>query len=84
MKIISDIYNHHEELDQRLKFVQMVAANSSFELTKVHLKLIFDILTDSPIKSDMDEFLKWCKGACENNLTESVVNLNDFGEFFSQ
>ena len=64
--------------------MQMVAANSSFVLSKVHLKVIFEILASSPVQSDMDEFLKWCKTACENNMTEQVVNLNDFGEFFSQ
>ena len=84
LKIFSAKYSHHEELDERLKFVQMVAANSSFELTRVHLKVIFDQLASSPVSGDIDEFLKWCKAACESNLTQSVVDLNEFGEFFSK
>ena len=32
----------------------------------------------------MDEFLKWCKGTCESNLSDSSVDLNEFGEFFTE
>ena len=44
----------------------MYAANSSFELSKKHLKVIYDCMAGSPVQNDVDQFLKWCKGACEN------------------
>ena len=59
------------------------AANSSFEITKVHLKVVYDLLAGSPVKGDLEEFLKWCKNACEN-LTDRIVDLNEVGEFFSE
>lgn len=76
-------YSHYEEVDERLKFLQAFAANSSFEVTKVHLKVVYDLLAGSPVKGDLEEFLKWCKNACEN-LTDHIVDLNEVGEFFSE
>ena len=63
--------------------MQTFAANSSFEITKVHLKVVYDLLASSPIKGDLEEFLKWCKNSCEN-ITDRIVDLNEVGEFFSE
>ena len=49
----------------------------------MHLKVIYELLVGSPIKGDLEEFLKWCKNACEN-LTDRIVDLNEVGEFFSE
>jgi len=76
-------YLHCEEVEERLNFLKTFAANSSFEVTKVHLKIIYDLLSGSPVKGDLEEFLKWCKNACEN-LSDRIVDLNEVGEFFSE
>ena len=63
--------------------MQMYASNSSFEFTKVHLKIIYDLLLKSPCSGDLDQFLGWCKDACDN-LTNKVFDLNEVGQFFSE
>ena len=83
LKIDGSKYLHCEEVSERLKFLQTFAANSSFEITKVHLKVVYDLLAGSPVKGDLEEFLKWCKNACEN-ITDRIVDLNEVGEFFSE
>lgn len=83
IRLVSHKYSHHEELDERLHFLQMYAANSNFAVTKQHLKVVYDMLACSPVKSDLDQFLRWCKKACEN-LTDQIVDLNEIGEFFSE
>ena len=45
--------------------------------------MIYNLLAGSPIASDLDEFLKWCKGACQN-YDDRIVDLNEVGEFFSE
>ena len=70
-------------MSERLSFLQLFAANSGVEISKVELKVIYDLLASSPVKSDLEEFFKWCKSACEN-LTDRVVDLNEVGEFFSE
>lgn len=83
LKLENAKYLHCEEVDERLKFLQTFAANSSFEVAKQHLKVVYDLLSNSPVKSDLEEFLKWCKSACENP-TDRIVDLNEVGEFFSE
>ena len=80
---MSEKYSHHDEVDERLKFLQTYAANSSFELPKQELKVIYDLLGSSPVKGDLEELLKWCKSACEN-VTDRIVDLNAIGEFFAE
>lgn len=83
LKIANNKYTHKSELEERLNFIRTYAANSSFELTKKHLKVIYDLLAGSPVKSDLEQMMLWCKSACEN-ITDRVVNLNEIGEFFSE
>jgi len=83
LRLASVKYSHHEELDERLQFLKMYAANSNFAFTKQHLKVVYDMLASSPVSSDLDQFLRWCKKACEN-LTDQVVDLNEIGAFFSE
>jgi hypothetical protein len=57
---------------------------SSFVISKVQLKVIYDLLSKSPIKSDLTEFLIWCKQACESSTnTKTILNLEEVGEFYS-
>lgn len=76
-------YSHHDEVDERLRFLHTFAANSSFEFSKVELKVIYDLLGSSRVPGDLNELLKWCKNACEN-ITDHIVDLNAIGEFFSE
>ena len=55
--------------------------NSDFKISKVQLKVIYDLLTTSPIKSDFTEFLTWCSTACKAVL---ALDLTLVGEFFSE
>ena len=48
----------------------------------MQLKVVYDLLAASPVKGDLEEFLKWCKQACENH-TDRIVDLKEVGEFFS-
>ena len=81
--MVSPKYSHHEEVSERLSFLQLFAANSGVEISKVELKVIYDLLASSPVRSDLEEFFQWCKSACEN-LSDRVVDLNEVGEFFSE
>lgn len=57
---------------------------SSFVISKVQLKVIYDLLSRSPVKSDLTEFLVWCKQACESSTnTKTIMNLEEVGEFYS-
>ena len=59
--------------------------NSSFKISKAQLKVIYDLLTDSPVKSDYHEFLEWCKTACKaQTVLTAVLDLQEVGEFFSE
>ena len=65
MKLVSRKHSHTEEISERLAFLQYYAAESDFQNTKVELMVIYDLLSKSAIKSDLTEFLNWCKKACE-------------------
>ena len=41
---MSDRYSHHEELEERLKFLQLIVSVSDFKVTKVQLKVIYGLL----------------------------------------
>ena len=59
--------------------------NSDFKISKAQLKVIYDLLTQSPIKSDFTEFLTWCSTACRaQTALVSVLDLEEVGEFFSE
>ena len=59
--------------------------NSDFKISKAQLKVIYDLLTQSPIQSDFNEFLTWCSTACKaQTAVTSVLDLEEVGEFFSE
>jgi len=72
-------------VNERLSFLQEFAMNSDFKISKAQLKVIYDLLTKSPIQSDFNEFLTWCNTACSaQTATMSVLDLDEVGEFFSE
>lgn len=79
--LVSAKYSHQDELNERLSFLQEFAVNSDFKISKVQLKVIYDLLTSSPVKSDYTEFLTWCGTACKAVL---ALDLELVGEFFSE
>mmetsp|Transcript_393 Transcript_393/g.551 ORF Transcript_393/g.551 Transcript_393/m.551 type:complete len:185 (-) Transcript_393:6462-7016(-) len=79
--LVSAKYSHQDELNERLSFLQEFAVNSDFKISKVQLKVIYDLLTKSPIKSDFTEFLTWCSTACKAQV---ALDLQLVGEFFSE
>jgi len=80
--IVSQKHSHHQEIEERLQFLNFYASNSDFKNSKVQLKVIYDLLSQSPIPSDTTEFLSWCKKACESS--KQILDLNEVGEFFSE
>ena len=77
--------SHAEESSERLQFLNYYASVSSFIISKVQLKVIYDLLSKSSIKSDLTEFLIWCKQACESSTnTKTILNLEEVGEFYSE
>ena len=59
--------------------------NSDFKISKAQLKVIYDLLTQSPIKCDYTVFLMWCSTACKaQTALVSVLDLDEVGEFFSE
>lgn len=72
-------------MNERLSFLQEFAMNSDFKISKAQLKVIYDLLTSSLIKSDFNEFLTWCNTACQaQTAAVSVLDLVEVGEFFSE
>jgi hypothetical protein len=56
-----------------------------FKITKQELSIIYDLLVkESPIPSDNEEFLIWCKNLCESSsISKTILDLNEVGEFFT-
>ena len=43
------------------------------------------MITNSNISSDQEEFLTWCKTACEQSTSGmQILDLNEVGAFFSE
>ena len=72
-------YSHNWELMERLKFMQYVSQVSDFKVSKVQLKAIHGLFSSSPVTSDQDYFLFWCRNACREN----TLNLTEVGSFLS-
>ena len=63
--------------------LQYFAQSSTFQVSKVELKVIYDLLSQSPVQSDTTEFLNWCKRCCESQTSvTTILDLNEVGEFF--
>ena len=72
-------------MDERLSFLQEFATNSDFKIQKAQLRVIYDLLRQSPIASDFPEFLTWCSKACKaQTATVSILDLEEVGEFFTE
>ncbi len=85
MFLLDPKYSHQDEINERLSFLQEFAVNSDFKISKAQLKVIYDLLTQSPVKSDFTEFLTWCNGACQaQTAITTVLDLEEAGDFFSE
>jgi len=51
-------------------------------VTTVQLKVIYGLLSSSPIKSDNRFFLEWCRKACKS--TDAALDLSEVGSFLSE
>ena len=77
-------FSHHEEVGERLSFIRCMAQLSSHshsKVSKVQLGVIYDLLSNSAIKSDLNEFYLWCKHCCccepANNNNNNNTNNNN-------
>ena len=60
------------------------AANSEFTISKAQLKVIYDLLSKSPVVSDLEEFLKWCKLTCKaQTVLTRILDLDEVASFFT-
>ena len=83
MFLLNPKHSHQDEINERLSFLQEFAMNSDFKISKAQLKVIYGLLTKSPIKSDFTEFLTWCNTACKaQTVLTAVLDLEEVGEFF--
>lgn len=64
---------------ERLKFMQYVSQVSDFKVTKVQLKAIYGLFASSPVTSDQQYFMLWCRNASRDN----TLNLSEVGSFLS-
>lgn len=77
--------SHAEEISERLAFLNYYATVSNFVISKEQLKVIYDLLSKSAVRSDLTEFLIWCKQACESSTyAKTILNLDEVGEFYSE
>jgi hypothetical protein len=79
--VVSKQRSHAEEIEERLSFLKYFATQSDFEFKKVQLRVIYDSLSQSPIRQDQAEFLTWCKQCCQE---QRVLDLSEMGEYFSE
>jgi hypothetical protein len=87
LNLVNPKYSHHDEIDERLQFLKYLATVSTdYQVSKSDLETLYEhLVTNSPIPSDQDEFLTWCKSSCEqSSATTSILDLNEVGEFFSE
>jgi hypothetical protein len=61
----SDKDSHYTELYDRLEFISLVVSVSDFMISKEQLKVIYDLLSSSPVISDQGYFLEWCRSTCK-------------------
>lgn len=87
LHIVTSKYSHHEEVDERLQFLKYIATISAdYQVSKSELDTLYRLLAErSPVPSDQEEFLVWCKSSCEQSTaTSQILDLNEVGEFFSE
>ena len=61
MFLVNKKHSHKEEIAERLSFLQLFATHSDFQISKVELKAIYSILSQSAVNSDLQGFFEWCK-----------------------
>ena len=88
MFIITKNHSHKEEVAERLSFLQFFVTQIEFKVAKTELKVVYDLLSQSPIESDISEFFNWCKDACKNESSygksTAILELTDIGDFYSE
>lgn len=85
MHFLTPKYSHNQEINERLSFLHEFAKESDFQISKAQLKVIYGLMTQSPIKSDFTTFLTWCNTACKaQSVLVKVLDLEEVGEFFSE
>ena len=63
--------------------MELYATESTFVIKKNELRTIFDLLTQTNIKSDMIEFFSWCKEVYEDQKPKNpILDLDEVGNFF--
>lgn len=80
-------YSHHDEINERLQFLQYLAqVHIDYQISTSELNALYQLLvTKSPVASDQEQFLLWCKQSCELSTNASqILDLNDVGSFFSE
>lgn len=66
-------YSHHDEINERLQFLQYLAQiHVDYQISISELDALYQLLvTKSPLVSDQEQFLLWCKQSCELSTTAS-------------
>ena len=81
LNVFSANNSHADEVNERLLFLQEFAVNSDLQISKAQLQVIYDLLSQSAVKSDFPEFLRWCSNAVK---AVTALDLDEVGAFFSE
>ena len=82
---VNSKYSHETEINTRLDFLKEFAANSKFEISKAQLKVIYDLLKDSPVSSDVATFFNWCKKSCKaQTILTRILDMDEVASFFTE
>jgi hypothetical protein len=60
----------------------LIVSAAPFSISKVQLKVIYDLLSSSPIASDQKYFLEWCRKACQKG--SDTLDMVETGVFLSE
>ena len=66
MMAVNPKYSHDVEVNTRLNFLKEFAKNSDFVISRDSLQIVYKQMSSSPVESDMNQFLTWCKTNCKN------------------
>lgn len=85
LSLVFEQSTHSEEISKRLALIQFFSSQSDSLISKVELRVIYDLLAQSPIKTDVNEFLVWLKEACASQTSTAVVfDIQQVGQFFTE
>ena len=73
MFFVNKKYSHHEEVSERLGFLEFYAAETNLKIRSEELKLIYGLFSQSLIPSDIVMFYAWIKKILISQKADSII-----------